>query len=161
MKFQIFFLAGGGNIFAGSVQSSVNPFQQFAPYRYGTYHTNLPTSKLKNEHFMERWSQKKLKEVNQIIFLNIILYILEWRRELWVPAAQSAPVRHVLAPHVPHPRLHIHAWRYRYHKANIWQWFMENSTVGIEFKYFNPKRWFLSSRKYNLGCSSRIQDPVW
>jgi hypothetical protein len=29
-----------------------------------------------------------------------------------------------------------------------------------EFKYFNPKKtkkWFLSSRKYDLGCSSRIQ----
>jgi hypothetical protein len=26
-----------------------------------------------------------------------------------------------------------------------------------EFKYFNPKKWFLSSRKYDPGCSSRIQ----
>ncbi len=26
-----------------------------------------------------------------------------------------------------------------------------------EFKYFNPKRWFLSSRKYDPGCSSRIR----
>jgi hypothetical protein len=26
-----------------------------------------------------------------------------------------------------------------------------------EFKYFNPKKWFLSSRKYDLGCSSRIR----
>ncbi len=25
-----------------------------------------------------------------------------------------------------------------------------------EFKYFNPKKWFLSSRKYGPGCSSRI-----
>jgi hypothetical protein len=25
-----------------------------------------------------------------------------------------------------------------------------------EFKYFNPKKWFLSSRKYDPGCSSRI-----
>jgi hypothetical protein len=25
-----------------------------------------------------------------------------------------------------------------------------------EFKYFNPKKWFLSSRKYDSGCSSRI-----
>jgi hypothetical protein len=28
-----------------------------------------------------------------------------------------------------------------------------------EFKYFNPKKWFLSPRKYDPGCSSRIQDP--
>jgi hypothetical protein len=28
-----------------------------------------------------------------------------------------------------------------------------------EFKYFNPKKWFLSSRKYNPGYSSRIPDP--
>ncbi len=31
-----------------------------------------------------------------------------------------------------------------------------------EFKYFNPKKtkkWFLSSRKYDRGCSSRIPDP--
>jgi hypothetical protein len=25
-----------------------------------------------------------------------------------------------------------------------------------KFKYFNPKKWFLSSRKYDPGCSSRI-----
>jgi hypothetical protein len=28
-----------------------------------------------------------------------------------------------------------------------------------EFKYFNPRKWFLSSRKYDPGCSSRIRDP--
>jgi hypothetical protein len=32
-----------------------------------------------------------------------------------------------------------------------------------EFKYFNPQKsktkWFLSSKKYDPGCSSRIQDP--
>jgi hypothetical protein len=28
-----------------------------------------------------------------------------------------------------------------------------------EFKYFNPKKWFLSSRKYEPGFSSRIPDP--
>ncbi len=28
-----------------------------------------------------------------------------------------------------------------------------------EFKYFKPKKWFLSSRKYDPGCSSRIPDP--
>jgi hypothetical protein len=28
-----------------------------------------------------------------------------------------------------------------------------------EFKYFYPEKWFLSSRKYDLGCSSRISDP--
>jgi hypothetical protein len=27
-----------------------------------------------------------------------------------------------------------------------------------EFKYFNPKKWFLSSRKYDPGCSSQIPD---
>jgi hypothetical protein len=26
-----------------------------------------------------------------------------------------------------------------------------------EFKYFNPKKWFLSSRNYDSGCSSRIR----
>jgi hypothetical protein len=26
-----------------------------------------------------------------------------------------------------------------------------------EFKYFYPKKWFLSSRKYDPGCSSRIR----
>ncbi len=26
-----------------------------------------------------------------------------------------------------------------------------------EFKYFNPKKWFLSSGKYDPGCSSRIR----
>jgi hypothetical protein len=28
-----------------------------------------------------------------------------------------------------------------------------------EFKYFNPKKWFLSSRKYEPGCSFQIPDP--
>jgi hypothetical protein len=28
-----------------------------------------------------------------------------------------------------------------------------------KFKYFNPKKWFLSSRKYDPGCSSRFPDP--
>jgi hypothetical protein len=28
-----------------------------------------------------------------------------------------------------------------------------------EFKYFYAKKWFLSSRKYDPGCSSRIPDP--
>jgi hypothetical protein len=28
-----------------------------------------------------------------------------------------------------------------------------------EFKHFNPKKWFLSSIKYDPGCSSRIPDP--
>jgi hypothetical protein len=31
-----------------------------------------------------------------------------------------------------------------------------------EFKYFKPKKskkWFLSSKKYDPGCSSRIPDP--
>ncbi len=28
-----------------------------------------------------------------------------------------------------------------------------------EFKYFNQKKWFLSSRKYDQGCSSRIPNP--
>jgi hypothetical protein len=27
-----------------------------------------------------------------------------------------------------------------------------------EFKIFNPKKWFLSSRKYDPGCSFRIPD---
>jgi hypothetical protein len=28
-----------------------------------------------------------------------------------------------------------------------------------EFKYFNPEKLFLSSRKYDPGCSSRTPDP--
>ncbi len=28
-----------------------------------------------------------------------------------------------------------------------------------EFKYFNLKKWFLSSRKYDSGCLSRIRIP--
>jgi hypothetical protein len=30
---------------------------------------------------------------------------------------------------------------------------------GSASKNFNPKKWFLSSRKYDPGCSSRILDP--
>ncbi len=30
-----------------------------------------------------------------------------------------------------------------------------------EFKKFNPKKWFLSSRKYDPGCLSRIPDPYF
>ncbi len=38
--------------------------------------------------------------------------------------------------------------------------FHPGSRIRIkEFKYFNPKKWFLSSRKYDSGCSSRIPDP--
>ncbi len=29
-----------------------------------------------------------------------------------------------------------------------------------EFKYINPKKWFLSFRKYDPGCSSQIPDPA-
>jgi hypothetical protein len=29
----------------------------------------------------------------------------------------------------------------------------------IEFNYFNPKKWFLSSRKYDSGCLSHDPDP--
>ncbi len=36
--------------------------------------------------------------------------------------------------------------------------FHPGSRIRIkEFKYFNPKKWFLSYRKYDLGCSSRIR----
>ncbi len=30
-----------------------------------------------------------------------------------------------------------------------------------ELKYLNPKKWFLSSRKYDSDCSSRIPDPYF
>ncbi len=37
------------------------------------------------------------------------------------------------------------------------------SRILKEFKYFNPqkstRKWFLSSKKYDPGCSSRIPDP--
>ncbi len=36
--------------------------------------------------------------------------------------------------------------------------FHPGSRIQIkEFKYFNPKKWFLSSREYDPGCSSRIR----
>ncbi len=36
--------------------------------------------------------------------------------------------------------------------------FHPGSRIRIkEFKFFNSKKWFLSSRKYDPGCSSRIQ----
>jgi len=39
----------------------------------------------------------------------------------------------------------------------------ESRILIKEFKYFNPqkskKKWFLSSKKYDPGCSSRISDP--
>jgi hypothetical protein len=28
-----------------------------------------------------------------------------------------------------------------------------------EFKYFNPKKWFISSRQYDPSCSSQIRIP--
>jgi hypothetical protein len=41
--------------------------------------------------------------------------------------------------------------------------FHPGSRILKEFKYFNPqkskKKWFLSSKKYDPGCSSRIPDP--
>jgi hypothetical protein len=38
--------------------------------------------------------------------------------------------------------------------------FQSGSRIHIkEFKYFNPKKCFLSSRKYDQGCSFRIPDP--
>ena len=38
--------------------------------------------------------------------------------------------------------------------------FHPGSQIHIkEFRYFNPKKWFLRSRKYNPGCSSQIPDP--
>jgi hypothetical protein len=38
--------------------------------------------------------------------------------------------------------------------------FHPRSRICIEeLKYFNPKKWFLSSRKYDPGCSIRIPDP--
>jgi hypothetical protein len=39
------------------------------------------------------------------------------------------------------------------------KFFHPGSRICIkEFKYFNPKKWFLSSRKYDPGSSSRIPD---
>jgi hypothetical protein len=38
--------------------------------------------------------------------------------------------------------------------------FPSGSRIRIkELKYFNQKKWFLCSRKYDTGCSSRIPDP--
>jgi hypothetical protein len=42
------------------------------------------------------------------------------------------------------------------------KFFHPGSRIGIkEFKYFKPKRLFLSSRKYDPGCSSRIRIPIF
>jgi hypothetical protein len=35
--------------------------------------------------------------------------------------------------------------------------FRQGSRIRIKIKFFYPKKWFLSSRKYDSGCSSRIQ----
>jgi len=34
-----------------------------------------------------------------------------------------------------------------------------SGSASKEFKYFYPKKLFLSCRKYDLGCSSQIPDP--
>jgi hypothetical protein len=40
------------------------------------------------------------------------------------------------------------------------EFFHPGSRIRIkEFKYFNPKKWFPSSRKYDPVCSSRNPDP--
>jgi hypothetical protein len=39
---------------------------------------------------------------------------------------------------------------------------IQTASIPDEFKYFNPKKatkWFLSSKKYDQVCSSRIPDP--
>jgi hypothetical protein len=42
--------------------------------------------------------------------------------------------------------------------SRIRLFFHPGSRIRIkEFKYFNPKKWFLSSSKYDPGCSSRIR----
>jgi hypothetical protein len=41
-----------------------------------------------------------------------------------------------------------------------YDFFPSGSQISIkEFRYFNAKKWFLRSRKYDLGCSSRIHIP--
>jgi hypothetical protein len=37
--------------------------------------------------------------------------------------------------------------------------FFHPGSSSKNFKYFNPKKWFLSSRKYDSGCSSQIRIP--
>ncbi len=40
----------------------------------------------------------------------------------------------------------------------LYEFFHPGSQIRLkEFKSFNPKKWFLSSRKFDLGCWSRIQ----
>jgi hypothetical protein len=36
--------------------------------------------------------------------------------------------------------------------------FFHPGSASKEFQYFNPKKWFLSSKKYDPGCSSPIPD---
>ncbi len=35
--------------------------------------------------------------------------------------------------------------------------FIHPGSASKEFKFFDPKKWFLGSRKYGPGCSSRIR----
>ncbi len=42
------------------------------------------------------------------------------------------------------------------------EFFHPASGIRIKrFKYLNPKKWFISSRTYDPGCSSRIPDPYF
>jgi hypothetical protein len=57
--------------------------------------------------------------------------------------------------HFFHPGSRIRLFPSRIPDPNC---FHPGSRIRIkEFKYFNPKKWFLSSRKYDPGCSSRIR----
>jgi hypothetical protein len=35
----------------------------------------------------------------------------------------------------------------------------DSGPASKNFSIYNPKKWFVSSRKYDLGCSSQIPDP--
>jgi hypothetical protein len=63
------------------------------------------------------------------------------------PCGWMCPVLRIRDPFIPNPTF--------FHPGSRIRHFLSRIHIK-EFKYFNPRKWFLSSRKYNPGCSSRI-----
>ncbi len=62
----------------------------------------------------------------------------------------------ILDPNFSHLESRIRIKEFKY--FNPKKWFLSRIRIRFkEFKYFKPKKWFLSSRKYDPGCSSRIR----
>ncbi len=110
-----------------------------------------------------------------------------WVKAIWsdhcrLPrTGSSAPGKTVRSPFSPwqkeedlrwhfflfHVGLSVLRTRDVYPGSRIWLFFHPKSQIRIfpsririkEFKYFNPRIWFLCSRKYDPDCSFRISDP--